>query len=385
MTKPYRTALSLLLVCLSFLLASKGVYSFIVPRNGALRETRSLFTSFQFEDESPEEPTSNRQAEFQNLEPVQESSIRMERKRKDKETGKKFVSYGDDLWRLRSVMNKLSRRLLDAISDGTPEVEDKVRSQLREIEQQDPELVYEMELKDLQLAKATGKTDDAERHGENAMEARGCIPAFNLEGLWVGKYGHHGYEMINVTYQGDQLIAYKVTGDKNVPKGEITFQVDLSPIKPKAIGSGKMDMPLQPISLTEKAAKKWGTKQLPRYRGLGHVAEPRFSNGQWMEGQLILISQEYFSFAWIPIETQIFFGRPSPELALKMLRENGVSASGGLKAWESPPPIDADVEVLKEFAATCLDLTTEDAEESLEGGAFSCIWHGVDTEECSFQ
>jgi hypothetical protein len=28
------------------------------------------------------------------------------------------------------------------------------------------------------------------------------------------RYGHNGYEMINVTYQGDQLIAYKVTGDK---------------------------------------------------------------------------------------------------------------------------------------------------------------------------
>jgi len=170
-----------------------------------------------------------------------------------------------------------------------------------------------------------------------------------------------------------------------VPKGEITFQVDLSPIKPKVIGGDKLDMPLQPISLTEKAAKKWGTKQLPRYRGLGRVAEPGFTNEQWMEGQLILISQEYFSFAWVPIETQIFFGRPSPELALKMLRENGVAAAPGLKSWESPPSIDADVDVLKDFAATCLDLTTEDVEESLQGDPFSCIWHGVDTEECFFQ
>ncbi|KAL3945630.1 MAG: hypothetical protein SGBAC_000286 [Bacillariaceae sp.] len=182
------TALSLLVASLSLLLASKGVNCFLVTGNGASREKHVLFTSsFQFSDEFPEDPASNRHAEFQDLEPIQESSIRMERKRKDKETSKKFVAYGDDLWRLRSVMNNLSRRLLDAISEGTPEEEEKIRSQLREIEQQDPELVYEMELKDLQLAKATGQVDGAELHGENAMEARRCIPAFNLEGLWVGK------------------------------------------------------------------------------------------------------------------------------------------------------------------------------------------------------
>lgn len=171
-----------------------------------------------------------------------------------------------------------------------------------------------------------------------------------------------------------------------MPKGEITFQVDLSPIKPKTIGGGgdNLEMPLQPIRLTEKAAKKWGTKQLPRYRGLGQVAEPGFKNQQWMDAQLIIIGEEYFSFAWVPIETQIFFGRPSPELALKMLRESS-SAGTRSKSWESPPSIDDDVQILKDFASTCLDLTMEDMDESLHGEPFSCIWQGVDTEECYFQ
>ena len=62
--------------------------------------------------------------------------------------------------------------------------------------------------------------------------------------------------MINVTYVGDLLIAYKVTGDKNVPRGEITFQADLSPL-PKRVAGGKKGQatepsePLQPIMLTE--------------------------------------------------------------------------------------------------------------------------------------
>lgn len=203
--------------------------------------------------------------------------------------------------------------------------------------------------------------------------------------------------MINVTYQGDLLIAYKVTGDKNVPRGEITFQVDLSPIPPRVVGSGlsgpgptssgsAANEPLQPISLTDKAAKKWGTTQLPRHKGLGQVAEPGFTNNQWMDGQLIIIGEQYFSFAWVPIEQQIFFGRPSPELALKMLRESGATDIAPAKSWKVPPSMDADVQVLKDYVTSCLEKTTEGVEEGeLNGDPLSCIWTGMETEECYFQ
>jgi hypothetical protein len=199
--------------------------------------------------------------------------------------------------------------------------------------------------------------------------------------------------MINVTYHGDVLIAYKVTGDKNVPRGEITFQVDLSPIPLRQVGPNSKSIgrsspstePLQPISLTDKAAKKWGTSQLPRYKGLGQVAEPGFTNNQWMDGQLIIIGEEYFSFAWVPIEQQIFFGRPSPELALKMLRDSGASSVSVGKSWDQPPSLDADVSILKEFVASCLEKTAETVEEDMNGDPFSCIWTGQETEECYFQ
>lgn len=179
-----------------------------------------------------------------------------------------------------------------------------------------------------------------------------------------------------------------MTGDRNVPRGEITFQVNLDPFPTKSVGSNvaAADTQLQPISLTEKAAKKWGTSQLPRYRGLGQVAEPGYSNSQWMDGQLIIIGEEYFSFAWVPIEQQIFFGRPSPELALKMLRESSAASSIGAKrVWDAPPSMDDDVAVLKDYVASCLERTSETVEEELQGDPFSCIWHGMDTEECYFQ
>lgn len=197
------------------------------------------------------------------------------------------------------------------------------------------------------------------------------------------RYGSHGYEMINVTYAGDTLIAYKVTGDKNVPRSEVTFQADLNPLKGQA-GDSKDDQTLNPIMLTDKAAKKWGTSQLPRYHGLGRVAEEDFKNAQWMEGQLIIIGEEYFSFAWVPIEHQIFFGRPSPELALKMLRDGGIS-SLQTKSWNEPPSQDDDFDVLKEYANHCFERTEETIEDELFGDEFGCIWHGLDTEECYFE
>jgi len=203
--------------------------------------------------------------------------------------------------------------------------------------------------------------------------------------------------MINVTYIGDTLKAVKVTGDKNVPRGEITFQADLSPPKelPASLrledgGSDQKRERLEPITLTDTAAKKWGTKQLVRHAGLGQVAEDGHNNNQWMEGQLIVIGNEYFSFAWVPIEHQIFFGRPSPELVLKMLKDGGSSeVNRSVRGWdgEAPPTMDADDHVLREYAHHILQVTSETIEDEFDGVApVGCIYYdGDEADECFFQ
>ena len=191
--------------------------------------------------------------------------------------------------------------------------------------------------------------------------------------------------MINVTYSGDQLIAYKVTGDKNIPRGEISFTADLSPNIDELPGP---QTKLDPILLSESSAKKWGTKRLPRFPGQGHAAEPGFVNHQFMEGQLVVIGEgDYFSFAWVPLEHQIFFGRPSPELTLKMLREGGgtsLTAGVGLDV----PGLDANLREQMDYVSRCLEVTGDCYwEEEIEGKVdpFSCIWHGDNDEYCYFE
>lgn len=305
---------------------------------------------------------------------------RRSRLERDSKTREKYAEYGDELWELRSKMEELSKELVKKIGSGDKDAEREVREKLLKAEARDPELMYGLETRKMKKAEKEGRKEDAEKHREEAAAARTCLPHLNLEGLWVGKYGSHGYEMINVTYVGDTLIAFKITGDKNVPKGEITFQGNLGPSK----ASGKPNS-LKPIVLTENAAQKWGTKQLPRYFGNGQVAEEGFKNTQWMDGQLIIIGTDYFSFAWIPIGHQIFFGRPSPELSLKMLRDSGASS---VKAAVEPPTMDDDVEKMKEYATRMLEATTATMEDDyLEGktNPFGCIWHDEATEECYFE
>ena len=79
------------------------------------------------------------------------------------------------------------------------------------------------------------------------LEFRTLIPSLNirelkfptldlnlLSGFFIGTYGGHGHEILYVTIHEKnqcklQLQGLKITGDKNVPAGEISFIVDLEP------------------------------------------------------------------------------------------------------------------------------------------------------------
>lgn len=251
------------------------------------------------------------------------SETRRRRLQEEHDRQDRFLA-GDELQQLRQQIYELRQELYEArqqqeqqqqvVSTGSPATRiHELERTILKAQQLDAEFIYQVALERMEAASQAGLHMEAEKYRKEAQNARQALPQFNLDGLWVGKYGEHGFEMINVTYSGDKLIAYKVTGDRNVPKGEVSFEVDLSPsIDDLSI--------LEPIELGEQAAEQWGNRFLQRFAGQGQVASRGFVNPQWMDGQLILVGQ-YFSFAWLPIGHQVFFGRPSAELTLKLLRE----------------------------------------------------------------
>lgn len=148
----------------------------------------ALAVSFPSPDDFMEpEDHPNRRAEFIDLEPIAESATRQARMENDKENSRRFAKYGDDLWNLRKVMQKLNQKLVQAITNETLEREKEIRAQILAMEAQDPELVYKMELEQMKKAQFDGRLSDSEDHGRNAMAARSQLPQYNLDGLWVGK------------------------------------------------------------------------------------------------------------------------------------------------------------------------------------------------------
>jgi len=220
----------------------------------------------------------------------------------------------DDLQLMRRDVAEMEVRYEDAIRLSAFETAAHLRERITEGRSRDAELVYSKATCEMNEALAGGDDERARRCQKEREMAKKSMPQFNLHGLWVGKYGNNGYEMVNVTYSGDTLTATKVTGDRHVPRGEISFTANLQPRMYNELDA------LPPVELLNSAASQWGAKLLPRFVGKGHVADEGYKEVAWVEGQLVLIG-DYFGFAWVPQQHQIFFGRPSGELALRMLRD----------------------------------------------------------------
>lgn len=259
----------------------------------------------------------------------------------------KFVT-GDELHKLRREVMAMRLELQVARRNGSKLLVRALEKAIMNAQKVDAEFIYKVSMERREFAEEKGLFQEAEKYMQQAIEARSALPQFNLEGLWVGKYSEHGYEMINVTYDGDMLVAQKVTGTKNVPKGEVSFTCDLSP---KAGVTYQDEEALEPIKLGDGAAKQWGSKYLQRFLGKGQVAAEGYQDHTWIDGQLIMVN-DYFSFAWIPIGHQVFFGRPTPELILKLLKDEKQKETGKCSArallercWTETQHLEDDVEV----------------------------------------
>lgn len=88
-------------------------------------------------------------------------------------------------------------------------------------------------------------------------------PSIRLEGEWIGNYHGHFEEVIRIDSVQGRWVATKITGDENVPAGEITWRADA------ATG-----------------------------RGEGQIAGEGFTQPRFVPGHLEILSADRIVFHW---------------------------------------------------------------------------------------
>jgi hypothetical protein len=215
-----------------------------------------------------------------------------------------------------------------------------------------------------------------------AAAARSVLPQFQLHGLWVGRMMHpnnnqqqqqlsepvsssssssSSMELINVTYVGDVLTAYQVTGNGGA---RVVVTADLCP------NSNNHVVGWEPIQLDPNAAQQWGQRFLTRFAGR---MQPQQTN-VWVPGQLILVNNNnnnnnHQFLAMVGLPNTVFFGRPTPELTLRLLRKAEAQRHGG--ATDN----DIGMDHHRDYLDRCMKETTlllhdddDDDEEDVRNG-----------------
>lgn len=99
-----------------------------------------------------------------------------------------------------------------------------------------------------------------------------------FNGVYLASYGEHGPELLRLyreTIDGEEVVtAQKLTGDDNVPAGELTFKAPV----------GRLNR----LDHRDAYPPEFAVTQ--RYKGEGQVAGPGFSNKRWVPGELLVFS-----------------------------------------------------------------------------------------------
>ncbi|EFP86833.2 hypothetical protein PGT21_021402 [Puccinia graminis f. sp. tritici] len=108
----------------------------------------------------------------------------------------------------------------------------------------------------------------------------------SLEGLWVGCYGSHGTEFGRIIVDSFQISFVKLTGDPNIPAGQVSWKVKYDPL-----------VPLNPIPISEAISIDLGASLADGgwLRGHGQVANTNYEEPGWINTEVQFISNDMSS------------------------------------------------------------------------------------------
>ncbi|KAJ3595798.1 hypothetical protein NHX12_002212 [Muraenolepis orangiensis] len=162
-------------------------------------------------------------------------------------------------------------------------------------------------------------------------------------GLFKGTYGSHGLEIIMLSFHGGTARATKLTGDPNVPAGQLTLEVDLS--RPVVLPDLERQRSIEELSrlvlgLHAEAQREGHTpapadgppgpfilplgvmsrnEVYPRtckkcFYGTGQIAGHGFTSPERTPGLFILFDKDRFGFIWLELKSFSMYSRLADRL-----------------------------------------------------------------------
>lgn len=217
-----------------------------------------------------------------------------------------------ELPELRKRAARLETDLADAVHEQDFAAAAMLRDDLKEVRDQDPACLASRLRHEMDHRVRKQQFSEAASLRDQLIELRSFLPQYQLAGLWKGNYPNHGECIVRLWYQGDTLLALKVTGDEHVPAGEVTFRADLTtPFHdPTIYETGNEDLVgvrVEVVSVSSKGAPQ--QREVERYQGEGRIAARGFQHDHFVPGQLFLIDTDVVGFLWLPLGTFVVFSR----------------------------------------------------------------------------
>jgi len=157
--------------------------------------------------------------------------------------------------------------------------------------------------------------------------------------LFKGTYGGHGIEILSLTYSDDKKTAWvtKVTGDPNVPAGEVSVRVDLQ--RPMILTRDQQasistllqidtpdlppdtrleNLPTQPFHIPSDCFDRDArppARCKARFHAEGQIAGHGYTTPSYTKSHMIIFDENTFGHIWLELKSFSLFSRVMEDLS----------------------------------------------------------------------